>query len=350
MFLLPALGALATGANHRLRPDGTRLVQIDPVWFFVLVILTFLAGLRFEVGGDWRNYFRYLYAAGTMTFADVTTREDPGYWALNILSNQYDWGIFGVNTMGAFFFALGVVVFCRSLPRPWLALATAVPYLVIVVGMGYTRQSIAIGLVMIGFVALGRQRYVSFALWVLLAALFHKTAVILIPLAGLTVAKNRVQIIGLIAVATTFGYFTLLQENVDQLINTYVYANIQSSGVLIRLSMNAVPAVLLLILRRRFVVAPAEYRLWMLVALLSLAMFLVFFALNLSTALDRMALYFIPLQLVIFAHIPDMIGRPGGENSAIVATIILYYASVLFVWLNFADHSSYWIPYKMGFF
>ena len=77
-------------------------------------------------------------------------------------------------------------------------------------------------------------------------------------------------------------------------------------------------------------------------------MFLTFFLTNASTALDRVALYFIPLQLVAFAYLPDAIGWPGERNQNSVAGILLYYAAVMFVWLNFATHSYFWIPYKLG--
>ena len=88
-------------------------------------------------------------------------------------------------------FAIGLVFFCRNLPRPWLALAVAVPYLVIVVAMGYTRQGVALGLAMLGLVALGKKGTGWFVFWVMLAATFHKTAVLLLPLAALAAAHNR---------------------------------------------------------------------------------------------------------------------------------------------------------------
>jgi hypothetical protein len=81
---------------------------------------------------------------------------------------------------------------------------------------------------------------------------------------------------------------------------------------------------------------------------IAVGMFLAFFPTSLSTALDQMGLYIIPLQLVAFAHLPDAIGVFGRRNQAIVALILLYYATTLFAWLNFATHSSYWVPYQMG--
>ncbi len=43
----------------------------------------------------------------------------------------------------------GLVQFCRKQPLPWLALAVAAPFIIIVVGMGYTRQSVALGFILL---------------------------------------------------------------------------------------------------------------------------------------------------------------------------------------------------------
>lgn len=347
-FLVPAVGALASGPQARGRVDGTRPLRIDATWMLIIVALTLVIGFRYEVGGDWSNYFRYLFGAATLNLSDLAGLEDPGYWALNILSVQLGLGITGVNTFGAAFVSIGLVLFCRSLPRAWLALACAMPYLVTVVAMGYTRQSIALGLVMIGLVTLGRGRFVVFCLWVLAGALFHKTAVVLIPLAGLTVSKNRLLTLSLVAMVSTLGYATLLASSADNLISIYTDNNIISQGALVRLAMNAVPATLFLFYRRRFLFPPAEKRLWLIFSLISVGMFLAFFPTNMSTALDRMALYVIPLQLVVFSYLPGAIGVFNRVKQSIIALILLYYAATLFVWLNFANYASYWVPYQMG--
>ena len=342
------MAALNSRPLKRVRPDGTRPIRLDASWMLMILILTVLIGFRYDVGGDWGNYFSYLYAAETLTFADLSTLADPGYWALNILSLRLGWGMTGVNVFGALIFSIGLVVFSRSLPRPWLALACAMPYLVIVVAMGYTRQSIALGLAMIGLVMLSRKRLVAFVVWVLLGALFHKSAVLLLPIAGLTVSRNRWLNLGLVASATYLGYVVLLEEHADDLIQTYVDQEIQSAGAFIRLAMKAVPAVLFLLYRHRFALPPNEKKLWSIFSLISISMFVVFFPTSLSVALDRMGLYVIPLQLFVFAHLPDVLGAFGRRNDRIVSWILLYYALVLFVWLNFAHHSHRWVPYQVG--
>lgn len=58
-----------------------------------------------------------------------------------------------------------------------------------------------------------------------------------------------------------------------------------------------------------------------------------------------MALYFIPLQLFVFGQLPT-IAKSINVRTAIVLGILLYYALVQFVWLNFAAHAYAWLPYQ----
>ena len=348
LFLVPAAAALAFGPLMRFRTDGTRLTRIDATWILVILVLTLLIGFRYRVGGDWENYFRYLDRVKNLTFGDLWALKDPGYLALNFFSQRLGFGMTGVNTFSGLIFSVGLVTFCRSLPRPWLALACAIPYIIIVVAMGYTRQSIALGLIMISFVMLARGKFMSFAVWVLLGALFHKTAVLMIPIAGLINSKNRWLTLSWISATSFLGYTVLLQDSVDHLVYHYTDTKTSSQGALIRLTMNATPAVIFLLYRHRFLLAPQEKKLWSLLSLTAVGMFIAFFPTSLSTALDRMALYILPLQLFVFAHLPDILGAFGKRNQAIVFLILLYYTAVMFVWLNFATHSRYWVPYQFG--
>jgi hypothetical protein len=240
---------------------------------------------------------------------------------------------------------VGLAAFCRTLPRPWLGLAVAVPYLVIVVGMGYSRQGIALGFAMLGIVALGREQTLRFVLWVALAATFHKSAVLLLPIAALTATRNRYWTAAWIAVASVVGYQLFLEESVDALYLNYVEAQYESQGAFIRLLMNALPAAILLLWRGRFRLAERDRRLWLWLAAISLGLLAMLLATSASTAVDRIALYMLPLQVMVFSHLPAAFGRSGGRNT-IVAAVLLYYAMVLFVWLNFATHAFAWLPYR----
>jgi len=347
MFLLPALAALMMETQRTSVASDIASAKLDGAWIAVGVILTLLIGFRYEVGGDWFNYFRNLDDVAGAMLDEVFLMSDPGYQFLSWLSLEMDWDIFGVNTMAGAICAIGLVVFCRTLPRPWLALAVAVPYLIIVVCMGYTRQGVALGLAMLGLVALGKGGTGWFIFWVMLAATFHKTAVLLLPLAALAAAHNRFVALAWGAGSLALGYWLFLQDSVEKLYTSYVEAEYQSSGAMIRLVMNLVPAVMLFVWRKKFTFTDAELRLWLLFAIISLGLFGIFLVSPSSTAVDRIALYMLPLQLVVFAHAPDAIGEESDADVSIpVLGVVAYYALVQFVWLNFADNAFGWLPYR----
>jgi hypothetical protein len=110
--------------------------------------------------------------------------------------------------------------------------------------------------------------------------------------------------------------------------------------------MNAIPAALLLLWSRRFLLDPQAMRLWRWMAVLSLGLLFMLVVSPSSTAVDRIALYMLPLQMVVFAYLPEVVGSRQRSNQKWVAAIVLYYALVQFVWLNFAVHASGWLPYR----
>jgi hypothetical protein len=218
---------------------------------------------------------------------------------------------------------------------------------VIVVAMGYSRQGVALGLELLGLVALGKRGTGWFVFWVLLAATFHKTAVLLLPLAALAAAHNRFIAVAWGVGSLALGYWLFLEDSVDNLYKNYVEAEYQSSGAMIRLAMNLVPAYVLLVWREKFNFTEGERRLWLLFALISLALFGVFLISPSSTAVDRIALYMLPLQLVVFAHLPDVLSEESETDVSVPLLGVLgFYGLVQFVWLNFAIHSTGWLPYR----
>jgi hypothetical protein len=300
------------------------------------------------VGGDWINYIMILHSYENFSLSEIYANSDPGYTAINVISNKIGFGITGVNVFCALIFSIGLVLFCKSLPNPWLAMACAVPYLIIVVAMGYTRQGIALGFVMIGLIMLARERFLEFSFWVLLGALFHKTAVLLIPIAALTILRNILLNLVLISVATAMGYIIFLADSVDKLMKNYTDDTLVSEGAFIRLCMNAIAAFLFFIFRKKFEISLSEEKIWKIFSILAIGMIVLFNFTSLSTALDRMSLYIIPLQLFVFANMPGMISKSGRLSLAIKFGILLYFGIVLFVWLNFATHAEFWLPYQMG--
>ena len=335
MFFIPAWAVLVP----RRLPERQAVVA----WWAIGLLFTLMIGLRHEVGGDWGSYAGHFQHAAGMTFGEALKMGDPGHYVLNRLIAGLGGSIYTVNLVYAAVLMTGTVVFCRRQPNPWLALLAAVPYMLIVVGMGYTRQSVALGFALLGLVALADGKVRKFVFWIVLGALFHKSAVLLLPIAALAASRNRFLTAGLVAVATLLTYYMLLDSSAEALWTNYVTADMQSSGGPIRVVMNALPAVILIVLRRRLVPDPRERKLWLWMAAFAL-LCLPLIAVS-STAVDRVALYLIPLQLFVFARLPRL-AHSTRTRTPLVLGIIAYYAAVEFVWLNFARHAQYWLPYQ----
>lgn len=334
MFLLAACGVAM--------PSRLPRSQAVVVWVCVGAFFAVLIGFRHEVGGDWFTYLPAFQDVGNLNFGEVVSKPDPGYYGLNWLVGRLDGDIYSVNLVCAAILMWGTVVFCRRQPNPWLALLVSVPYMLIVVGMGYTRQSVALGFALLGLVALGDGRVRRFVLLVAIGALFHRSAVLLLPIAALAASKNRILTVLLVLVSTLLMYYLLLAESVDSLWHHYVDAQMESQGGAIRVVMNALPAFILIIFRNRLVPDPVERRLWLWLAAFAMACIpLITLA---STAVDRVALYLIPLQLFVFARLPRMARTPGARTP-IVLSVVGFYATVQYVWLNYSANAKEWVPY-----
>jgi len=335
-YCIPALGLLAT---RRFAPSA-----LSAAWWLAGLLLTLAIGLRHQVGGDWFAYLGYLQRASSLTFQEVFLQGDPGYYLINWLISGLGGGIYAVNLACSALLMTGVLVFARRQPLPWLALLVAVPYLVIVVGMGYTRQAVALGFVLLGLAALADGRTRRFAVWVLIGAAFHKSAVLLLPVAALAASEKRLWNLVWMGVITLVGGYLFLFDSVDTLWANYVEADYQSQGGLIRVLMNAVPALLFLTLYRGFNLNIAEQRLWWWMSLFAVTC--IPLVLISSTATDRVALYLIPLQLVVFSRL-HVATSDTLVRAYIVMGVIAYYTAVLAVWLFFATHAFAWLPYQM---
>jgi hypothetical protein len=110
--------------------------------------------------------------------------------------------------------------------------------------------------------------------------------------------------------------------------------------------MNAVPAALFLSFRNRFQLSLKQLNFWTWVSWSALLLVVILQVSPSSTAVDRLALYWIPLQLFVLSRVPNAFGKQSGKNTVWVYTVIGYSATVHFVWLFFADTAFAWLPYK----
>lgn len=339
MFALWAAGAVQA---ERRRARDPRII------FFAAaaVLTTLMIGLRFEVGGDWGAYQKMYQDIFFLALPAALQTTDPGYAAVNWLAAQLDLGISFVNLACAALFMGGVARLAWRQPNPALAMLVAVPYLIIVVAMGYTRQAAAIGIICLAVADASERHLIRLVALIAIAALFHKTAVLILPIVLVPVFRRSALfgVVGILLFAVIF-VFTLRSAS-DQLIASYVQGNYDSQGATVRVAMNVVAAALFLMLRNKMGIPPFQNSFWTSCAVLSIISVPALAVAASSSGIDRISLYLIPLQLVTYSRIPQIFSKNGHSLPSVVLAVMFYSFMVQAVWLNYADNAEYWLPYK----
>lgn len=343
LFSFTSLGALEYRRSAWAR-------EARPLLGLIGLVIILMIGFRYRVGADWYNYEEIYHSFHSLSLADAFQHsvEEPAFTTINWMSDQLGLSIWFVNLVCAAFFGWGLLRFVKAQPNPWLALVVATPYLIIVVAMGYTRQAVAIGLVMAGLANIGKAPLYRFAIYIAAAGLFHKSAVILLPIVALASSRNRL-LTGLMLLSIAgMLYYYLVAGSMDRMMNTYIEAEYNSQGATIRVLMNVPAALIYLGFKKRFGLLPDEERAWRNIALASFVAVALLFVMSSSTAVDRLALYLLPLQLFVFSRLPYAFApSPGRRNPQLTVAVIVYYGLIQFVWLNFAEHARFWVPYSV---
>ena len=345
LFSIPALYALGdVKKNFQLQ----RISNWDSNWYFIAIVISLMIGFRYQVGGDWESYLDKLQNISYGFYEALFESGDPGYNLINWLSLFFG-GIFFVNFICGLIFTIGLILFCKTLPFPWIGITVAIPYLVIVVSMGYSRQGVAIGISMMALSFLSKNESRKNIIFSGIAVLFHSSAIVMLPFYALAIKTRRWILLPLMVVLGLIIYQYLISAKVDSFTEGYLYSYYSSSGAKIRVWMNAVPSILFLMIRNKFPISDTEKQFWTLMALGGIATIFVLQVSTSSTAVDRVALYWIPIQLYVFSWLPIVL-RKNINPSLTTYLIVIYYAVIQFVWLFYADTAFAWLPYQFYFF
>lgn len=324
---------------------------VSPLSIYLLALATALMmGLRYEVGGDWYPYLLMYDLMQLLSSDQLFAYFDPGYAVVGRLSNSLGLGIYGVNVICGIIMAVGIAYFCARQPNPALTFLVGVPYLIIVVGMGYTRQGVAIGIIIAGIAGVSERTILRTIFIVCVAALFHKTALLVLPFIMAPILRRNLLYAVIGGIVFVGMFYVLLADSADQMVTNYVDAGYESSGAVIRVMMNVIPALLALLFRKRLGLNDYHSDMWSVFAIVSLLLVPLVLVANFTTAIDRMALFLIPLQIAVLPRIPYIFGHRKALNAQLFLAICGYSAMVQMVWIVFADNSRYWLPYRMAIF
>jgi hypothetical protein len=350
--------ALAFGAliySPRANPAGEGHAPIrpklseSPMLLAVALIIILMIGLRFEVGADWRAYLLNYKPLANLPFDDAirTSPQEYGYTALSWMIAQAGFGIWLVNLVCAIPFVVGLVALARQQQNPYLALTVAAPLLIITVAMGFTRQATGLGFLLIGLTSLlNGKPYWHLLVWTVIGSLFHLSVLIFIPIVALLIFRGRLGSVLLLILTGAIGYFVVLPEALQRYSSGYLRTTYEAPGAIFRLGINALAALIVLLLARRFFSSRIEARIWTGWAALALLSLVILYFVRSTVVVDRLAVYILPLQVFAFARLPQALGGHRASKPWTILVIFLY-ALVLFTWLTFANHARLWIPYRV---
>lgn len=322
-------------------------VPLDKQFYLIAAVITAMAiGLRYKVGGDWEPYLFIYEQISFQPLGEALKLSDPGYAFFNWLAVKADWGVWVPNLVCGTLFMAGLARLARRQPNPWLAVLVAVPYLIIVVAMGYTRQAAAIGIICWALADASERTIMRQVFLIAFATLFHKTAVLFLPILLVPIVTRNF-LLGVVGVIAFTGLFiAFLGQSSDQLVSAYVQSTYDSQGAAVRISMNVLAGVLMLLFRNRMGLTPFVRSFWTICSILSLISVLAFLNLSASSGVDRLSLFLIPLQMVTFSRLPYALSRSERPLPSVLIGVIGYSFMVQFVWLNFATNANSWLPYK----
>ncbi len=322
------------------RVDNQVKKLFSSLFLFVLIIFI---GLRYEVGGDWFQYLAMFDQIQNNIF-----RTDIGYSLINLFSNSLGMGIYGVNFISALLFLYGLYTFFNTFKIKYsYGLLISFPYLIMIVSMGYTRQAIALGMLMVVYSAIYKKQVFKSVLFFILAILFHKSAILgsIVFFTNQNIPKKYLITMFLFIVSILVLLFTLLQNELLIMWRVYVLDAMKSSGGIIRVGLNILASILFFIYYSKWMKFYDDAYIWKLFAYISLVMFIVLLVTGSSTMVDRVMLYFYPLQIIVFSRVVYLIKNKQLKQIYFLALVSLY-SGVLFVWLLFASHKFSWIPYR----
>jgi len=340
MFAIPAFAAVLPVKFHR---QVTNLAWLLVALFFVVVM-----GFRFETGADWSIYMQIFYRTIEAPLIESLKMGDPAYVLINWIVAHMGVGMYGVNLICSALFISGLVYFCRRQPNPWLAFVVAVPILVNVISIGYVRQATAMSFEFFALGALIDGRVRHFVIFVAIGALLHASAVSIFPLLLLLKGSSKYlkMLFGGILIFT--GFFFVHE------LNTFLWyfdfysrysLSLDNTAALTRILMSALPAIIFLAFRDQLSFGLNDSRLWWGISVLSIiSTFIVMFMSSATLIIDRLAIYLMPIQLVVFPRLLSLF-RPGASRGFVMLLIIAGYALVQFVWLNYGKHIAGFVPY-----
>ena len=331
---------------------------------FLTILFSLFIGFRNEIGCDWEGYKKIFELTNCIpnignnqcdfnsinNFFDYIKFKEIGYTSLNYIVKKFGGNFYTLQYICSLFFVIPFLYFCSNLKRPFLAILISYPYLITVIGLSSIRQSIAIAFLMLCLTELKKNKFKAYYLYNFMGSIFHYSSLIFIflPLLIQEAGNQKFKKIKKLMIIVPFIFILLfLIFNYDFLIsklNGYLnYTKpISFKSPLIVWTMVTIPSAIILC-NYKYFKSEDKNKFWRNYSIIGILMFFSIFF-NKIIAL-RFLLYFIPIKIYAFSNITEIKIFHKSQRIVYLAIILLSF-SFLTIWLNFANHSYCYLPYK----
>lgn len=340
--MFPYLVLLGSSIGPAL--GGVRRPRISMI--IVMALLWLMVGLRFQVGSDWNSYVHMYNLREGKDVWSLLNDQEIGFRLLIFVASATGGGVVLINIVSAAIFSFGLFKFVMRCLEPFLALAIATPYLVIVVAMSATRQAIAIGLVLYLFATWEQRQTLSRILFILFSSLFHFSSIFLLVFVALgsRISPLARVLSGGLILLVTLPLIVITSSRIDVYGQRYLGgAEVTPEGALVHVALVAIPAVAYLMVRHRWRTRMGTSALLDNVAYAAAALLPATFIAPVPA--DRMSLYFWPIAMYVGSGWPSLIEKSAARNGYRIL-VVAACLSVLVGWFTFANHSRAYLPYK----
>ena len=309
----------------------------------LFLILTLFIGLRRDVGGDWRSYLLLFNRGRSYPLPVAIAVSDPGYMLLGRAVAALNLDVGALNLLCATIFSAGLVLFSFEQAEPALALLIATPVAIVIVAMGFTRQSVALGLVLIATVAASAGNIAAASCCLMAAVLFHSSALLTLPM-GLfwaypQIAESRpAALAGLIA-GVALWLAGRLVPAASRLLERYR----GSAGAAVRLLPTALCVFIVLLFEPRLEFAGHLAALIPYFTLVSV--FLLTTIPYAPTLADRLGFYTVVYQMMVIPAAIQAVTDPAAQ-AVLLGFVALLYLGLFGAWAFFSKFSASWMPYR----
>lgn len=330
--------------------------KVDILWISYLLFSLFIFGTRYQIGGDWNNYY-----AAFLSISDneLSVKMSPGFNPNKINLNNYEDSIIFYflnviikelfnsfiifNLICSIIFIYSINNFCKILNNgKYVVYGYFASYLSIVVHLGYVRQSLAISFLALSIYFYLKNKTINSFIFFSISTLTHVVttsfALFFIKLKNI---KLMILFLLIILILAIFAW--------DKIYLYYYYylgegVHFQSRGAYVRVLLN-IPFFIIFFSQKKQLKISERENIFFRVSLIILIISIILLLANKTTLADRLSLQLILFQGYTVGRIFNNLKIRFIKNVFISLTLIFSYSQFL-VWAFSSKFQDSWIPYK----